>query len=411
MQAFRNKSLSIINIRWFSKKYCLYLQSEKYLQRYLLFENSCYIYHHYKHTKTPVNRDKMENSEESLNDWKWQLRNSITTLPALEKRLELTPEEKEAINPALPLRITPYYLDVITRLDQQHPLRRCVIPSSLELRENDNEYDDPLNEEKHSPVKGIVHKYPDRVLFLVTNFCSNNCRYCTRSRIIEKDDYTFSGSDWKEAINYIQEHTEIRDVLISGGDPLTMSDTRLKDLLTSIRRIEHVEIIRIGTKVPVVMPQRITHKLVEILKHFHPLFMSIHFTHPDEITPECAKACTMLADAGIPLGSQTVLLKGVNNNLPTIRSLMHKLLKIRVKPYYLYQCDAIKGSQHFRTSVSEGVEIIKGLRGYTSGYAIPTFVVDTRLGKIPVNPDYIMYEDDNNIFFDDYMHKSLTVPK
>lgn len=330
----------------------------------------------------------MENSEESLNDWKWQLRNSITTLPALEQKIELTPEEKNAINPALPLRITPYYLDVITRLDQHHPLRKCVIPSSLELEEYDNEFEDPLNEEKHSPVKGIVHKYPDRVLFLVTNLCSSNCRYCTRSRIIEKDNYAFSGADWKEALNYIEQHTEIRDVLISGGDPLTMADSRLKDLLTAIRRIEHVEIIRIGTKVPVTLPMRVTPELVAILKEFHPLFMSIHFTHPDEITPECAKACNMLADAGIPLGSQTVLLKGVNNNLPTIRSLMHKLLKIRVKPYYLYQADSIKGSHHFRTSISEGVEIIKGLRGYTSGYAIPTFVVDTPVGKIPVAHNY-----------------------
>lgn len=353
----------------------------------------------------------MENSEESLNDWKWQLRNSITTLSELEKKLELTPEEREAINPTLPLRITPYYLDVITRLDQHHPLRRCVIPSSLELRENDNEYEDPLNEETYSPVKGIVHKYPDRVLFLVTNFCSSNCRYCTRSRIIEQDGYAFNGADWLEAIKYIKEHTEIRDVLISGGDPLTMNDNRLNDLLTAVRRIEHVEIIRIGTKVPVVMPQRITPELVGMLKTHHPLFMSIHFTHPDEITPECAKACTMLADAGIPLGSQTVLLKGVNNDLKTIKELMHKLLKIRVKPYYLYQMDQIKGGEHFRTEIDEGVEIIKGLRGYTSGYAIPTFVVDTKLGKIPINPEYRTFENSQIIQFDDYMGKHLTMPK
>lgn len=353
----------------------------------------------------------MENTEESLKDWKWQLRNSITTLPALESKIELTPEEKAAISPTLPLRITPYYLDVITRLDNNHPLRRCVIPSSLELQENDNEYDDPLGEEKHSPVRGIVHKYPDRVLFLVTNFCSNNCRYCTRSRIIEQDDYVFSGSDYWEAVKYISEHTEIRDVLISGGDPLTMSDSRLKDILTAIRKIEHVEIIRIGTKVPVVMPQRITPALVKMLKQFHPLFMSIHFTHPDEITPEVTKACTMLADAGIPLGSQTVLLKGVNNDLSTITALMHALLKIRVKPYYLYQCDAIKGSKHFRTEINEGMEIIKGLRGYTSGYAIPTFVVDSPLGKIPVNPEYRTFENDEIVQFDDYMRHSITLLK
>lgn len=336
----------------------------------------------------------MENSEESFKDWKWQLRNSITTLPALEQKLELTPEEKEAINPTLPLRITPYYLGLITSLDQHHPLRKCVIPSSLELETNPDEYEDPLNEEAYSPVKGIVHKYSDRVLFLVTNFCSNNCRYCTRSRIIEKEDYTFKGADYREAIEYIKAHTEVRDVLISGGDPLTMSDSKLKDLLTAIRKIQHVEIIRIGTKIPVVMPQRITPELVKMLKHFHPLFMSIHFTHPDEITPECAKACTMLADAGIPLGSQTVLLKGVNNDVNILKTLFHRLLKIRVRPYYTYQMDKIKGGAHFRCELDEMVNIMQELIGFTSGLAVPDFIVDTEIGKIPLRAGYIIKNKD-----------------
>lgn len=370
------------------------MHHEKYFNPSPHFGYSGHIYQTNKPSETLIRPDKMENTEESLKDWKWQLRNSITTLPALESKIELTPEEKAAISPSLPLRITPYYLDVITRLDHNHPLRRCVIPSSLELQENDNEYDDPLNEEKHSPVRGIVHKYPDRVLFLVTNFCSNNCRYCTRSRIIEKDSYTFGGSDYWEAIKYITEHTEIRDVLISGGDPLTMSDSRLKDLLTAIRKIDHVEIIRIGTKVPVVMPQRITPALVKMLSKFHPLFMSIHFTHPDEITPEVTKACTMLADAGIPLGSQTVLLNGVNDSTGVLKQLFHKLLTIRVRPYYIYQMDRIKGGDHFRCELDTMVNIMKELVGFTSGLAVPDFIIDTEIGKIPLRLDYVTRDVD-----------------
>jgi len=350
----------------------------------------------------------MENTEEpSPNNWKWQLKHSITTLPALEKILELTPEEKEAINPALPLRITPYYLDVITKLNNNHPLRRCVIPSSLELEETPDEYADPLDEEAHSPVKGIVYKYPDRVLFLVTNFCSNNCRYCTRSRIIEKEGNAFGGEDWLAGIEYIQEHTEIRDVLISGGDPLTLNDNKLKYLLTQLRKIEHVEIIRIGTKVPVVMPQRITPKLVEMLRQFHPLFMSIHFTHPDEITPECAKACTMLADAGIVLKSQTVLLKNINDDIDIMLTLMRKLLTIRVSPYYIYQMDKIKGGAHFTVPIEKGVSIIKGISGWSSGYAVPQFIIDTRIGKIPINPSYMKRQKNGKTILQNYRGETV----
>jgi lysine 2,3-aminomutase len=320
------------------------------------------------------------------NDWKWQIKNSITTMDELKKKFGLLDNGVvlEEIN--LPIRITPYYASLITDLDKG--IGKCVIPNSKELTVAECEENDYLHEERQSPVECIVHRYPDRVLFLTTDFCSSNCRYCTRSRLINHE--TISRFKWDKGIKYIKDHPEIRDVLLSGGDPLTMSTGNIEYLLEKIRAIEHVEFVRIGTKVPVVLPQRITPELVNMLKKYHPLFMSIHFSHPDELTPEVKRACEMLADAGIPLGSQTVLLKDINDNVETMKKLMHGLLKIRVRPYYIYQCDRVVGTSHFRTPISKGLEIIQGLRGWTTGYAVPQFIVDTPGGKIPLLPEYYL---------------------
>jgi len=345
-------------------------------------------------------------TSESWNDWKWQLRNSITSIDELKKIMKLSEKEIMAINNLkgrLPMRITPYFASLIYNTGYSNPLRRNVIPVVEELLHTTTEQSDPLHEKSYSPVKGIVHRYPDRVLFTVTQVCSNYCRYCTRSHSVGKLD-KLGRQDFEKAFSYIAAHKEVRDVLISGGDPLTLSDEILDYILYNIRKIEHVEIIRIGTRVPVVLPQRITDNLVNILRKYHPLFLSLHFSHPAEITKECAEACTKLADNGFPLGSQTVLLKGINDNVPVMKELMHKLLKIRVRPYYLYQCDLIPGSSHFRTTVRKGLEIIKGLRGFTSGYAIPTFVVDAPGGggKIPLLPNYVVEHNDEKIVLRNY---------
>jgi lysine 2,3-aminomutase len=340
------------------------------------------------------------------NDWKWQLRNSITGIEELKKIMKLSDKEIMAINNLkgrLPMRITPYFASLIYDTDYSHPLRRNVIPVVEELIQHRNEQSDPLHEKSYSPVKGIVHRYPDRVLFTVTQVCSSYCRYCTRSHSVGKLD-KLGRNDFEKAFEYIESHKEVRDVLVSGGDPLTLTDEILEYLLSNIRKIEHVEIIRIGTRVPVVLPMRITDKLVNMLKKYQPLFISLHFSHPSEVTEESAKACTRLADGGFPLGSQTVLLKGINDNVPVMKELFHKLLKMRVRPYYLYQCDLIPGSGHFRTTVRKGLEIIKGLRGFTSGYAIPTFVIDAPGGggKIPLLPDYVVEHNSEKIVLRNY---------
>jgi len=337
------------------------------------------------------------------NDWKWQVRNSITSYDELIRIFGNSKYElSEDIN--VPLRITPYYASTITTLNEG--IGKCVIPTSNELIVSESEKSDSLNEEHQSPVECIVHRYPDRVLFLTTDFCSSNCRYCTRSRLINRD--AISRKRWDIAIQYIREHTEIRDVLLSGGDPLTMSDDNIEYLLKEIRSIEHVEFLRIGTKVPVVLPQRITPELVKILSKYHPLFMSIHFSHPEEITPEVKEACERLANAGIPLGSQTVLLKGVNDDVNVMKNLMHGLLKIRVRPYYIYACDLVAGTNHFRSTISKGLEIISGLRGWTSGYAVPQFIVDTPGGKIPLLPDYFVGREGNCVKLKNYEGKEFT---
>ncbi len=349
-------------------------------------------------------------------DWKWQLKNRITGLSQLERLINLSENERAALtfgNGMLPFAITPYYASLLDRDDPLHPIRRAVVPVTSEQDRSFGESDDPLEEDKDSPVPGVIHRYPDRVLFLATTSCSVYCRYCTRSRLVGNNEKRPCHSqNWERAIEYIASNPSIRDVLISGGDPLTLSNEKLEYLLASLRRIPHVELIRIGTKAPVVLPQRITVSLVKMLKKYHPLWISIHFTHPEELTPEVAEAAGRLADAGIPLGSQTVLLKGINDSVQTIAKLVHELLKIRVRPYYLYQCDPISGSSHFRTSVEKGVEIIRGLRGYSSGYAVPQFVIDAPGGggKVPVNPQYVLGRDGDYLLLRNYEGLTFRYP-
>ena len=346
------------------------------------------------------------------NDWKWQVRNSITKSADLISILGKKNEDTILNMPEnhLPFRITPYFASLLDRLENSHPLYKTIIPTVNELNSCEGERTDPLDEEHDSPVKNIVHRYPDRALFLVTGFCSTYCRYCTRSHMVSKrTDINVSRSDWEDAFEYLEKHTEIRDVIVSGGDPLTMGDTQLEYILLRLRAIEHIEIIRIGTKVPVVMPQRITQELVNMLKKYHPLFMSVHFTHPDELSMETKRACNMLVDNGIVLRSQTVLLKGINDSVETMKELMHKLLMIRVVPYYLYQMDKIPGGEHFETTISKGIEIIHGLRGHTSGYAIPQYIVDSGIGKMAVNPNYIKeITEDGRIIFENYKGDTIS---
>ncbi len=345
-----------------------------------------------------------EASLSEWNDWRWQLRSRIKSLQQLERVFVLSDEEREAVmrhQGSLPVGITPYYASLMSRDDPSEPLRRTHIPVGEEYLKTPGEADDPLGEDHDAAVPGLVHRYPDRVLFLSTAFCSTYCRYCTRSRMVGEagGDYNFSKSQWDQALAYIEAHTEIRDVLISGGDPLTLSDDRLDYLLGRLRAIKHVEFVRLGTKVPTVMPMRVTKSLTQILKKHHPLWMSIHFTHPNELTREVTESTSRLADAGIPLGSQTVLLQGINDEVEIMRKLYHGLLMRRVRPYYLYQCDPITGSSHFRTPVSKGIEIIEGLRGHTTGYAVPQYVIDAPGGggKIPLLPEYLVGRDGDDI--------------
>jgi lysine 2,3-aminomutase len=349
-------------------------------------------------------------------DWRWQLRHRVRSLEDLERIVRLTTDERTAVarhRGPLPVSITPYYASLIDPHDATQPLRRTMIPVTDEYLGSPGEADDPLGEDVDSPVPGLVHRYPDRVLFLVANSCAANCRYCTRSRMVDNPERnTFSPAQWEQGLAYIAAHPEVRDVLLSGGDPLTLSDDRLDWLLGRLRAIPHVEFLRIGTKVPVVLPQRVGPSLTRVLKRHHPLWMSLHFTHPDELTPETREACARLADAGIPLGSQTVLLAGINDRVEVMTELMHGLLKARVKPYYLYQCDPITGSSHFRTPVAKGLEMIRGLRGHTSGYAVPQYVIDAPDGggKIPVLPDYVAGRDGDDLVLTNYEGKLYRYP-
>jgi len=330
------------------------------------------------------------------NDWHWQVRNALRHLEQLESLFTLSDDERRAVaalGSRLPMSITPFYASLIEPDDPSCPIRRTLIPTTAEHRMGPEELNDPCGEDADTVVPGLVHRYPDRVLFLAVGTCAVYCRYCTRSRMVGgAEGYSFRREQWRQAADYIAAHPEIRDVLISGGDPLLLDDHHLDDLLSMLRAIPHLEIIRIGTKIPAVLPQRITPALTEVLGKYHPFMMSLHFIHPAELVPEVRAACERLADAGIPLGSQTVLLKGINDDPAVMRPLMHGLLRCRVRPYYLYQCDPIQGSAHFRTPVRTGIDLIESLRGHTSGYAVPTFVIDGPGGggKIPVGPNYVL---------------------
>jgi lysine 2,3-aminomutase len=351
---------------------------------------------------TDVDRD-------TWNDWRWQSRSRIRSLFQIDRIFRLSDDERSAIlrhAGSLPLGITPYYAGLMDRDDPDDALRRTHIPVGAEYIQTPGESVDPLAEDQVSAVPGVVHRYPDRVLFLATGFCSTYCRYCTRARMVGEPggEYEFNRTQWDRALAYIEAHSEIRDVLISGGDPLTLSDDRLDYLLGRLGRIPHVEFVRLGTKVPVVLPMRVTRPLIRVLKKHKPLWMSIHFTHPSELTVETTEACARLADAGVPLGSQTVLLRGINDTVETMKTLVHGLLKRRVRPYYLYQCDPVLGSAHFRTPVEKGIEIIRGLRGHTTGYAVPQFVIDAPGGggKIPLLPDYVVGRDGDDLLLTNY---------
>jgi lysine 2,3-aminomutase len=334
-------------------------------------------------------------TEEEWNDWRWQWRNRIEDVDTLLKVISLSDEAIAGVKKALEkvrMAITPYYASLIDPDDENCPIRLQAVPRGYETEVKQWEAVDPLDEEADSPVHGLVHRYPDRVLFLVTEQCSMYCRHCTRRRVVGVTDGVASRERLEEGIRYIKEHKEVRDVLVSGGDPFTLSDDRLEWILQKLREIPHVEILRLGSRIPVVMPQRITVDLAKTLAKYHPLYVNTHFNHPAEVTPESSRACSILADHGIPLGNQSVLLRGVNNCPITMKELVHALVRIRVKPYYIYQCDPTWGLDHFRTTLSEGLEIMEFLRGHTTGFAVPTYVVDAPGGggKIPLNPQYIL---------------------
>ena len=355
--------------------------------------------------------------ESDWNDWRWQLKNRITTLAQLERLMPtMTPEEHagtQLANTKLALAITPYFFNLIDPADEHCPIRWQMIPRIEETTTASWELSDPCGEDSHSPVPGLVHRYPDRVLFLVTDRCASYCRYCTRSRLVSNaTGYDFH-PEFDKQIAYIASHPEIRDVLLSGGDPLLFSDEKLENLLSRLRAIPHVEFLRIGTRIPIFLPQRITPELCAMLKQFHPLFISVHSNHPRELTTEVREALGRLADAGIPLGNQSVLLKHVNDDVTVMKAQVQKLLMCRVKPYYVYQCDLISGSAHLRTSVRKGLEIMKALRGHTTGYAVPQYVIDAPGGggKVPVNPDYILQRNSSRVIIRNFEGKVFEYPE
>ncbi|MBQ5775577.1 MAG: lysine 2,3-aminomutase [Bacteroidaceae bacterium] len=341
-------------------------------------------------------------TDEQWNDWKWQVKNRIETLEDLKKYVTLTPEEEEGVKKTLQtlrMAITPYYISLIDPSNPDCPVRKQAVPTAKETYQSPADLLDPLHEDEDSPVPGLTHRYPDRVLLLITDMCSMYCRHCTRRRFAGQKDAESAVDRIDRAIEYIAKTPQVRDVLLSGGDALMVSDERLEYIISRLRQIPHVEIVRIGSRTPVVCPQRITDNLVNMLKKYHPIWLNTHFNHPQEVTKEATEACARLANAGIPLGNQTVLLRGVNDCVNTMKKLMHELVKMRVRPYYIYQCDLSMGIEHFRTPVSKGLEIIEGLRGHTSGYAVPTFVVDAPGGggKTPVMPQYVVSQSPGRV--------------
>jgi len=336
-----------------------------------------------------------EVTDEQWNDWRWQVRNRIETLEELKKYVKLSAEEEEGIKKSLEkfrMAITPYYLSLIDWNDPYDPIRRQAVPGVEEMHTAKADLLDPLHEDEDSPVPGLTHRYPDRVLFLITDMCSMYCRHCTRRRFAGQNDSSTPEDNITKGIEYIANTPQIRDVVLSGGDALLISDEKLESIIKRLRAIPHVEIIRLGTRTPVVLPQRITDNLVNMLKKYHPIWVNTHFNHSNEITEESAEACRKLADNGFPLGNQSVLLRGVNDCVHVMKKLVHDLVRMRVRPYYIYQCDLSIGLEHFRTPVSKGIQIIEGLRGHTTGFAVPTFVVDAPGGggKTPVMPQYVI---------------------
>lgn len=346
-------------------------------------------------------------SDEDWNNWQWQVRNRIETLEDLKKHVELTPEEEEGVRESLKtirMAITPYYLSLINPNDPHDPVRKQSIPTINELHISAADIQDPLHEDADSPVPGLTHRYPDRVLFLITDQCAMYCRHCTRRRFAGQKDASSPLERIDRCIDYIARTPQVRDVLLSGGDALLVPDKRIEYILQKLREIPHVEIIRFGSRTPVVMPQRITPEFCEMIKKYHPVWLNTHFNHPNEITPEAKLACERLANAGVPLGNQSVLLRGINDCTHVMKKLVHELVKIRVRPYYIYVCDLSMGIGHFRTPVSKGIEIIENLRGHTSGYAVPTFVVDAPGGggKIPVMPNYLVSQAPGRVVVRNY---------
>lgn len=352
-------------------------------------------------------------------DWdkhSWQLKNRVNTLAGIEEHLQLNDEERSGIllsGNKLAMSITPHFFNLIHATDPDCPIRRQIIPRIEETLDDPAEMADPCGEDSHMPVPGLVHRYPDRVLFLVTDRCAAYCRYCTRSRVVSGAGEQELETDFEEAFRYLERTKTVRDVLLSGGDPLLFSDAKLEKILARLHAIPHIEFIRIGSRVPIFLPQRITPQLCEMLHKYHPLFISVHANHPRELTTEVRDGLGRLADAGVQMGNQSVLLRGVNDDLETMKVLVHKLLRCRVRPYYLYQCDLIKGSSHLRAPAAKGIEIIEGLRGHTTGYAVPQFVIDAPGGggKVPVNPDYVMERDASRVVLRNYEGKQFVYPE
>jgi lysine 2,3-aminomutase len=344
--------------------------------------------------------------DDKWNNWRWQLSNRINTVEEFEKVIPLSDSEREALSATDLFRvdITPYYISLIDPNDPDDPIRKQVVPSAKELIPFTAMMEDSLAEDRHSPVPGLVHRYPDRVLMLVTTQCASYCRYCTRSRIVGDPSATFSRAEFEMQIEYLKQTPQVRDVLLSGGDPLVLAPKILEEILRRLREIPHIEIVRIGSRVPVFLPMRITDELTDVLQKYHPLWLNIHVNHPNEISSELEQACDRLTRAGIPLGNQAVLLAGVNDNVHIQRELVHKLVRIRVRPYYLYQCDLVEGAGHFRTPVAKGLEIMEGLRGHTSGYAVHQYIIDAPGGggKIPLSPNYLLSQSDHKIILRNY---------
>lgn len=354
-------------------------------------------------------------TNDEWNDAKWQLKNRINSLSSLEEKMTLTPEERAGVLLAgnkLAMSVTPQFFSLIDRKNPACPIRRQVIPRMEEAWTAPEELADPCGEDQHMPVPGLVHRYPDRVLFLVTDRCASYCRYCTRSRVVSGVGDQQLEIQWEAVFQYLERTPQVRDVLLSGGDPLLLSDDRLERILSRLYAIPHIQFIRIGSRIPLFLPQRITPKLCEMLRKYHPLFISIHTNHPKEITTEVQSALNRLADAGIPMGNQSVLLKSVNDDPEIMRALLHKLLICRVRPYYLYQCDLIEGSSHLRTPLGQGIDIMEQLRGHTTGYGIPQYVIDGPGGggKIPINPDYIVSQQHGRVILRNYKKEIYEYP-